>query len=282
MSMSVTGFSSDPNKMYKNSFHCRNDSGELDVFEAAGYFSSVNTDQSPGAYIINGANFAQKFIREEKQQHVQRARMSLDMPIRNPVPAEYHIMDQKQMIKENKKHKQPSSPGGRLASFLNSLFSQTHLKKKKSKSGSTMKDSLEEESPGGRRKRRSSISHFRITSSTISSTAASTDSKSSLFSSSSSGFRTPPPYANTPQNHTRNSETWLISSRRFPGLKTAVEFQAHIGESAVCGEKSHRLRLDGRKIQNQQRRSREKFQEREFRGDSNQEFHHELGIQEVQ
>ncbi|KAK4423671.1 protein BIG GRAIN 1-like E [Sesamum alatum] len=206
MSTSVTGFSSDPNKMYKNSFHWRNDSGELDVFEAAGYFSSVNIDQNPG-YIISDANFAQKFIREEKQ-HVQRAaaaRMSLDVPMRNPIPAEYHhIMDQKQMIKENKKHKQPSSPGGRLASFLNSLFSQTHLKKKKSKSGGTMKDGLEEESPGGRRKRRSSISHFRITSSssssTMISTAASTDSKSSssLFSSSSSGFRTPPPYANTP------------------------------------------------------------------------------------
>ncbi|KAI3452919.1 hypothetical protein Pfo_009582 [Paulownia fortunei] len=189
--MSLTGLSSDPNKMYKNSFHWRNDSGELDVFEAARYFSSAN-DQNPGC--INGVNLSQKFIREDRQ-HVQRgaARMSLDMPMRNPIPPEYHVMDQKQM-KENKKYKQPSSPGGRLASFLNSLFNQTPLKKKKSKSGSTTKD-FEEESPGGRRKRRSSISHFRITSNTTS--VAATASKS-LYSSSSSGFRTPPPYANTP------------------------------------------------------------------------------------
>ncbi|KAL2233493.1 UNVERIFIED_CONTAM: Protein BIG GRAIN 1-like E [Sesamum indicum] len=239
MSMSVTGFSSDPNKMYKNSFHWRNDSGELDVFEAAGYFSSVNIDQNPGAYIVNGVNFAQKFIRDEKQQHVQRAaaaRMSLDMPIRNPIPAEFHIMDQKQMIKEKKKHKQPSSPGGRLASFLNSLFSQTHLKKKKSKSGSTMKDSLEEESPGGRRKRRSSISHFRITSSTISSTAASTDSKSSLFSSSSSGFRTPPPYANTPTKSYKEFRNLADLQQEISRTQNSGNFRPTL-EKALFAEK---------------------------------------------
>lgn len=193
MSTSVTGLSSDPNKMYKNSFHWRNDSGELDVFEAARYFSSAN-DQIPGQ--INGVKFSQKFIREDRQQVQKAARRSLDMPMRNPIiPPEYHVMDQKQ-IKETKKYKQPSSPGGRLASFLNSLFNQKSLKKKKSKSGNTTKD-FEEESPGGRRKRRISISHFRITSNTNSVAAA--DSKSLLYSSSSnSGFRTPPPYANTP------------------------------------------------------------------------------------
>ncbi|KAL0446985.1 UNVERIFIED_CONTAM: protein BIG GRAIN 1-like E [Sesamum latifolium] len=261
MSMSVTGFSSDPNKMYKNSFHWRNDSGELDVFEAAGYFSSVNIDQNPGAYIVNGANFAQKFIREEKQQHVQRAaaaRMSLDMPMRNPIPAEYHIMDQKQMIKENKKHKQPSSPGGRLASFLNSLFSQTHLKKKKSKyPAARWKDWV------GRRE----------------------SALSSLFHSSSSpGFRT----LLTPIRRYSHKIIQGISEsladlpgRRFPGLENSGNLKPTL-EKALFAEKkvtdyawmkkkgisSGGGKIPGTGIPRG--------------GISNQEFHHELGIQEVQ
>ncbi|XP_010257962.1 PREDICTED: protein BIG GRAIN 1-like E [Nelumbo nucifera] len=178
--MSITGFSHS-DKIYR-SIHRRNDSGELDVFEAARYFSGCN--EVPG--LMNGASFSQRNMREERQMWAGR-RMSLDMPMRNPLPSESHHNIESQ-IKE-KKHKQPRSPGGRLASFLNSLFHQAASKKKKSKSSAeSMKD--EEESPGGRRKRRSSISHFRSTSTT-------TDSKS-LHSSSSSGFRTPPPCANTP------------------------------------------------------------------------------------
>lgn len=184
----------DPNKIYKNSFHWRNDSGELDVFEAARYFSSA-ADQAVPAY-ING-------VREDRHQAARPARRSLDVPIMirsNPIPPEYnhhhhHIIDQKQLIikDQNKKFKQPSSPGGRLASFLNSLFNQTSLKKKKkSKSGggAATKD-FEEESPNGRRKRRSSISHFRITTTSNKTAAAAAADKGS-------GFRTPPPYANTP------------------------------------------------------------------------------------
>ncbi|KAI3467217.1 hypothetical protein Pfo_023880 [Paulownia fortunei] len=191
--MSVTGLSSNPDRICKNSFHCRNDSGELDVFEAARYFSGAN--ENPGHN--NGALFSKKFIREDRQHAQRAARISLDMPmIRNPINPDNLAVDRKQ-LKEGKKYKQPSSPGGRLASFLNSLFNQTtSKKKKKSKSGSSSstKD-LEEESPGGRRKRRSSISHFRITSIT---TSAANDHSKSMYSSSSSGFRTPPPYANTP------------------------------------------------------------------------------------
>lgn len=186
--MSVTGLSSDPNRLCKNSFHWRNDSGELDVFEAARYFSGAN--ENPG--YNNAAMFSENFIREDRRG----ARMSLDMPMmRNPMisNSDNLAMVQKQLKENNKKYKQPSSPGGRLASFLNSLFNQTtsKKKKKKSKSGSTTKD-LEEESPGGR-KRRSSISHFRITTSN-----SANDSKSSMYSSSSSGFITPPTYAKTP------------------------------------------------------------------------------------
>lgn len=174
--MSITSLS-DPDKFYKKPFHRRNDSGELDVFEAARYFSGYH---EAGGY--NGTT--QKIIRDERQG-CRGGRMSLDVPIRSAFSQQSHGLE-KQM--KEKKYKQPSSPGGRLASFLNSLFSQSASKKKKSKSTTqSMKD--EEESPGGRRKRRSSISHFR--------SSSTTDSKS-IFSSSSSGFRTPPPCAQTP------------------------------------------------------------------------------------
>lgn len=170
--MSITALSDPDHKFYKKSFHRRNDSGELDVFEAARYFSGYN-------------ELPQKIVRDERQG-CRVGRMSLDVPMRNSFPQQSHGVVEKQITKE-KKYKQPSSPGGKLASFLNSLFSQSASKKKKSKSTTqSMKD--EEESPGGRRKRRISISHFRSSSTTA-------DSKS-IYSSSSSGFRTPPPYNN--------------------------------------------------------------------------------------
>ncbi|GMN42036.1 hypothetical protein TIFTF001_011262 [Ficus carica] len=193
--MSVAGISTadHTDKLHKKSFHRRNDSGELDVFEAARYFSGYNE-----ALGYNGSSYAhQKIMIKQEEHRGWRGRISLDMPMRNvilnhhhqPSVHHNHHHDHKQMIKD-KKYKQPSSPGGRLASFLNSLFSQSASKKKKSKSTSTtqsMKDDQhdQEESPSGRRKRRSSISHFR--------SSSTTDSKST-YSSSGSGFRTPPPY----------------------------------------------------------------------------------------
>lgn len=189
--MSITGLSAESDRIYKKSFHRRNDSGELDVFEAARYFSGYN-EAAPN---YNGTSaFTQKMMNMKEDHHRawRGGRISLDVPasMRSVLDhPHHHQMVEKQIIKE-KKYKQPSSPGGRLASFLNSLFSQSASKKKKSSKSSTqsMKDH-EEESPGGRRKRRSSISHFR--------SSSTTDSKS-LYSSSSSGFRTPPPYAQTP------------------------------------------------------------------------------------
>ncbi|XP_050373807.1 protein BIG GRAIN 1-like E [Argentina anserina] len=183
---SVAGFTDPAEKAHKKSFHRRNDSGELDVFEAARYFS--------------GYNELPTTMMKEDRSSWRGGRMSLDMPIRNVLDQQLHLhhhhhhhhaVDQKQNMKEKIKYKQPSSPGGRLASFLNSLFNQSGSKKKKSKSKSStqsMKD--EEESPGGRRRRRSSISHFRNTNSTTNTTDA-----KSTYSSSSSGFRTPPPYS---------------------------------------------------------------------------------------
>lgn len=180
--MSIIG-NSDSNKNYRKQSHRRNDSGELDVFEAARYFSA-STEVSGGH---NGFTYTQKSVREERQQGWRSGgRISLDFPMRNSIASQTQVMEKQ--VKEKKKYKQPSSPGGRLASFLNSLFHQIPNKKKKSKSTTTtqsVKD--EDESPGGgRRKRRSSISHFR-------SGSNNTEYSKSIYSSSmSSGFRTPP------------------------------------------------------------------------------------------
>ncbi|KAM1683997.1 hypothetical protein TB2_034698 [Malus domestica] len=113
-----------------------------------------------------------------RDNSVQRA----TFPAVNVVLVVYHVCSRSHAAW---KYKQPSSPGGRLASFLNSLFNQSASKKKKSKSSATQSMKDEEESPGGRR-RRSSISHFR---------SSSTRDAKSVYSSSSSGFRTPPPYS---------------------------------------------------------------------------------------
>ncbi|KAG8383022.1 hypothetical protein BUALT_Bualt05G0140800 [Buddleja alternifolia] len=173
--MSVTGLSPGPDKMYKISSHRRkNNSGELDVFEAARYFS----DDNPGA------NIPEKIIISENRQHFQRTpQMNLDLPImiKNQINSpQYHAMDHQKQTKDNKKSKQPSSPGARLASFLNSLLNQTPLKKKKLKPVSTKGfHDEEEENPNGRRKRRISISHF-------------------ISSSNNSGIKKIPGHANTP------------------------------------------------------------------------------------
>ncbi|KAE8730020.1 REVERSIBLY GLYCOSYLATED POLYPEPTIDE 3 family protein [Hibiscus syriacus] len=199
--MSITGVS-DPDRMLKKSFHRRNNSGELDVFEAARYFSGYNDVAS-----YNCATFSQNMM----------GRVSLDVPMtmRNILPQQSHVVDKK--IKD-KKYKQPNSPGGRLASFLNSLFNQTGSKKKKSKSTTqSIKD--EEDCPSGRR--RSSISHFR--------SSSTTDTKS-FYSSSSSSFRTPS-YGHTPtksykefRNHLDHKQVSSLSSNNI-GLTKPTALQ---------------------------------------------------------
>ncbi|GMJ04602.1 BIG GRAIN LIKE 1 [Hibiscus trionum] len=187
--MSVAGYS-DPDRMFNKTFPRRNDSGELDVFEAARYFSGYDT----GSAYYNCATFSQRIMRDERQQQLWRGgRVSLDVPMRHhihPIVQPAHAAEKQN---KEKKHKQPSSPGGKLASFLNSLFNQASSKKKKS-----MKD--EEESPAGRRKRRISISHFR---------SSSTADTKSFYSSSDSGFRTPPSYAHTPAKSYNDFKSYL-------------------------------------------------------------------------
>lgn len=206
--MSIAGLI-DPEMNHKKSFHRRNDSGELDVFEAARYFSGYNE-----AVSYSGSTFSHKMMREDR--HAHRARISLDMPMRSLLPQQFHGME-KQVAKE-KKHKQPSSPGGRLASFLNSLFSQSASKKKKSKSSSqSMKD--EDDSPSGRRRRRSSISHFR--------SSSNADSKS-IYSSLSSGFRTPP-YVQTPTKSCKEFRT--LSDQKHAVPLSTTKSNGHVKPS---------------------------------------------------
>ncbi|KAK8604294.1 hypothetical protein V6N13_099241 [Hibiscus sabdariffa] len=179
--------------MSKKAFHRRNGSGKLDVFEAAKYYSEHNEAASYNCATL----ISQKTIRYERQP-LKGGRISLDVPMRrNPLLQPSHSSE-KQVNKE-KKHKKPSSPGGKLASFLNSLFNQTGYKKKNSKSSTTTQSTKgEEESPGGgRRKRRMSISHFR---------SLNTVETKSFYSSSSSGFRTPPPFAATPTKSYKGSD----------------------------------------------------------------------------
>lgn len=211
--MSIAG-AINSDKSYKKPYHSRNDStGELDVFEAARYFSGYNEVVGYNNN-NNGSGFTQKMIMREDQRHGQHraGRISLDMPMRSLLPHQFHHGEKQHVnVKEKKKHKQPNSPGGRLASFLNSLFSsQSASKKKKSKSTTThnsMKDNEDHESPGGRKWRRSSISHFRRSS-------TSDNSKSNIiYSSLSSGFRTPP-YINvqTPTKSCKEFRTLISSS----------------------------------------------------------------------
>ncbi|CAD5316715.1 unnamed protein product [Arabidopsis thaliana] len=202
--------------------HKRN-SEELDVFEAAVYFGYNEASSGDHGHT---QKYGYNAAREENPRRWGilggGRRISLDLPIRCSeqvyhLQQDHHEKHEVTTIKErlgNVRHKQPSSPGGKIASFLNSLFHQAGSKKNKSKSKSKTKPTdpeVEEEIPAGgwmRRRRRSSISHFfsssRSTSTTTTTTASS--SSKSLISSSSSGFRTPPPYLNTP---TKNYKQFL-------------------------------------------------------------------------
>ncbi|KAM0937934.1 putative protein BIG GRAIN 1 [Dioscorea sansibarensis] len=133
----------------------RKDSDEIDVFEAARYFSG-GTDSNVSVRSAVGGHGIR--MREVERFAWRPLRKSLDMPIGTMISQPPPKVD-KQCINEKKNSKQPSSPGGRLASFLNSLFNQVASKVKvKSKSSSLSTKDNYEENYGGR-SRRSSISH---------------------------------------------------------------------------------------------------------------------------
>ncbi|KAK1293046.1 hypothetical protein QJS10_CPB17g02106 [Acorus calamus] len=103
--------------LYNKPSHRRRDSDELDVFEAAQYFSG-----GLDVFITPSTSHKPKI---------------LDIPLRSPLPTSKSQRVVDKQLKE-KKSKQPVSPGGRLARMLNSLFSQTaSSSKKKSKSNTT-------------------------------------------------------------------------------------------------------------------------------------------------
>ncbi|CAM8876619.1 unnamed protein product [Rhodiola kirilowii] len=169
----------DLNLYKKPSIQKRNNSGELDVFEAANYFSSHDQPSLSTNNKHNKQNFTTNSCKDYQAWKPSGARMSLDLPGRSTSKPRVPEATQTGhfVIKEkiSKSNKQPSSPGGRLASFLTSLFTHTASKKKKK---------LLQEEQRQPRMRRSSISHV--------------DSRS-LYSQSktASGFRTPPPVYKT-------------------------------------------------------------------------------------
>ncbi|KAK4786401.1 hypothetical protein SAY86_003090 [Trapa natans] len=184
---------------YWRSLHRRDDSGELDVFEAARYFSGY-TDIISSDY--STTNYSRKTEALDSRGDIARIQPTGDAEnFRSTDRGLYATPKEKLAEGNNHGHRQqPCSPGRRLASFLNSLFSQSASKKKKKSAKSSMatqslNDDGDEGGGGGwRSRRRSSISHFRSSSSvTKSSTATTMTDSKSLYSSSSSGFRTPPP-----------------------------------------------------------------------------------------
>ncbi|XP_071735564.1 uncharacterized protein [Rutidosis leptorrhynchoides] len=151
-----------PLQEHKKLFHRRNGSGEFHTF--AGYFETTNSAFTHKNYMKEGVGRLSLDIPNNRSRNSIPLH-DMIMENRNPIPLQTAIiMDHNPMlIKNEKKHKQPSSPGGKLAHFLNSLFNQTSSKKSKSKSITTTQSTKnEDESPSGwRRKRRSSISLFR-------------------------------------------------------------------------------------------------------------------------
>lgn len=246
--MSMKGISSvEPDKLSKRiSSHKGNGahSGELDVFEAAVYFSGYN--ESFSGDHRHTQKYGYSAAREENRRRWGilggGRRISLDLPIR--CSEQVHHLHQDHLEKQeattmkrigNVRHKQPSSPGGKIASFLNSLFHQAGSKKNKSKSKPTDQE-VEDEIPGGvwmRRKRRSSISHFLGSSRSNTTTTTTSSSSKSLLSSSSSGFRTPPPYLNTP---TKNYKQFLNYTSATNQVKV-IEEKKTIKELSWLDEK---------------------------------------------
>lgn len=178
----VAAFADMGSTLHKKPGHRRDGSDELDVFEAASYYSGVADASFRSGIIPYGGT-----MKEERRAFGGGTRRSIDVPMSAPLPSQYSHRGEKPT--KEKKTKQPISPGGRLASFLNSFFHQGSSKKK-SKSASitasaarSCKDE-DSESPGGRRKRRSSVSHSR-------STRTTSESSSLIFCPTSSGFQTP-------------------------------------------------------------------------------------------
>lgn len=183
MSM-TTGRSDIKSKRYSSSYCRKNDPGELEVFEAAQYYSGHN---GTGSSSLSGPSHPLQTRRMSLDEHVKQPSMFLSQGLGK------HISNECNSVNNGHKHqqRQPRSPGGKITSFLNSLFNQSNSRKKKKKSnkyssdgGSSMLQASgkEHEDPNQRRWRRTSISHFRsLSSATDSYLKSTTNSISSIY-----------------------------------------------------------------------------------------------------
>ncbi|GJR85319.1 BIG GRAIN 1-like protein E [Tanacetum coccineum] len=230
----------------KKPFHRRNGSGDLHVFEAARYYEATPHKN----YMREGGRLSLDIPNNRRNSIPLHVMMSEN---RNSIPLQNIIMDHNpMMVKKEKKYKQPSSPGGKLAHFLNSLFNQASSKKSKSKSTtSTQSTKDEDESPSGwRRRRRSSISLFRSGNSN-----SNTVSETKPISS-----RTPPPYhipqaptkSATYKDHTRTCEITKAPFNENHNVKSGLyEKKSYVNglleKNRVC---DHDIKQDGDHHQN--------------------------------
>ncbi|KAF6142829.1 hypothetical protein GIB67_002693 [Kingdonia uniflora] len=120
----------DVENLYKANYQ-KKGSGEIEIFDARWYFSG-----KPQATGFNGAGVSLNIRREERQACGGRTTsvLSVDMHMRNETLEQSY---QTEKIIKEKMYKQPSSPGAKFVSFLNSFFNQAaSVKRKKSKSSS--------------------------------------------------------------------------------------------------------------------------------------------------
>lgn len=133
-----------------------------------------------------------------------------------------HQQQQEEQQVKDRKCKQPSSPGGRLAHFLNALFNQAITSKKKTSSKSSSQSvNDEDESPSARRRRTSSTA---------------VDTKSLHSSRSSFGFRSPPPYDNL--------NTPTKSFRSFSDHKEILATSSNYNTNGESGNSKGNLKKD--------------------------------------
>ncbi|XP_031490706.1 protein BIG GRAIN 1-like E [Nymphaea colorata] len=148
---------------YRNLYrrHRRSDSGELDVFDATSYFSGE--EMHCHADPLNTGRLSQKIAGEERCPFGGGGggckRLDDTVSTMPPSPCQTEEGDKKGSRRS--KPSNPGSPGGKLATFLNSLFTPMAGGKKKPKPNQSGTASAKDgEENYGRLKRRSSMSYL--------------------------------------------------------------------------------------------------------------------------
>lgn len=99
----------------------RNDSGELDVFEAALYFSGEVNEAS-----LIGIQRTRRWVTE------RRSVDTAPRPSREAMEVIFQPLTKSESKSKDKGERQPCPPGGKLANFIRSFFNQVISKKKAS------------------------------------------------------------------------------------------------------------------------------------------------------